>query len=527
MKKIIGSLGVIVLIIIVAIGTLTSTNEEESPLDQLKDKFSEKHVPTVDHSKFTRLQKEFKSPRDVTAECISCHNKRGEEVMKSNHWNWEREEYIEGRGIVSIGKKNAMNNFCIGTQGNEKSCAKCHIGYGMNEKGFSFTDQNNIDCLVCHDNTETYAKAPNQGGEPLKTLDLNNIAQNVGRPRRSNCGVCHFYGGGVDNVKHGDLSSLMFEPTADIDVHMAVEGENMQCVDCHKTKQHIISGKMYSLSSMNLDRVLCEDCHTETPHENGILNEHTLKVACQTCHIPIYAKEKSTKLHWDWSTAGKLKNGEPYELDDSLGNHTYLSIKGSFVYGRNIKPEYQWFNGTASHYLEGDVVEDSSKPVVLNKLHGSYIDPDSKIIPVKVHRAIQPFDPINKILIQPKLYSDKKGEGAFWKDFNWESASEEGMKAAGLPFSGKVTFIRTEMNWPINHQVSSAKDAVKCSECHTRENSRLAALTDFYMPGRDFSFIIDFLGKWLIILVLIGVIVHGSIRIIAAKKLNKGVNDHD
>ncbi len=131
----------------------------------------------------------------------------------SNHWNWEREEYIEGRGIVSIGKKNAMNNFCIGTQGNEKSCAKCHIGYGMDEKGFSFTDANNIDCLVCHDNTETYAKAPNQGGKPLLTLDFNNIAQNVGKPQRTNCGVCHFFGGGGDNVKHGDLSSAMFEPS--------------------------------------------------------------------------------------------------------------------------------------------------------------------------------------------------------------------------------------------------------------------------------------------------------------------------
>ena len=44
------------------------------------------------------------------------------------------------------------------------------------------------------------------------TLDFNNIAQNVGKPKRTNCGVCHFYGGGGDNVKHGDLSSLMFEP---------------------------------------------------------------------------------------------------------------------------------------------------------------------------------------------------------------------------------------------------------------------------------------------------------------------------
>ena len=170
MKKIIGSIGVMVLVYCCCNWHFNNKNFEETSFDKLRDKYSEEQISSVDHSKFPQLQKEFNSPSEVTAECITCHNKRHEEVMHSNHWNWEREEYIEGRGIVSIGKKNAMNNFCIGTQGNEKSCAKCHIGYGMDEKGFSFTDANNIDCLVCHDNTETYAKAPNQGGEPLLNL---------------------------------------------------------------------------------------------------------------------------------------------------------------------------------------------------------------------------------------------------------------------------------------------------------------------------------------------------------------------
>ncbi|MCB0753004.1 MAG: cytochrome C, partial [Ignavibacteriae bacterium] len=82
-----------------------------------------------------------------------------------------------------------------------------------------------------------------------------------------------------------------------------------------------------------------------------------------------------------------------------------------------------------------------------------------------------------------------------------------------------------EMNWPINHQVSTSKSSVQCAECHTRENSRLAQLNDFYMPGRDYSKVIDLIGIWNIILALFGILIHGTFRFIAAKKLKNGVNE--
>ncbi|HOJ08319.1 MAG: tetrathionate reductase family octaheme c-type cytochrome [Ignavibacteriota bacterium] len=521
MRKIVVILAFIGLLIIIAIGFFSQRDYEPTTLMKLKEKYSKKYFPSVDHSKFTSLQQKFSSPQQVTAACISCHNKRHQEVMQSNHWNWEREEYIEGKGIVYLGKRNAINNFCIGTQGNEESCAKCHIGYGMTSKGKSFTDSTNVDCLVCHDNTETYVKESEKGGMPLATLNFNEIAQSVGKPKLSNCGVCHFYGGGGNNVKHGDLDEAMFETTRDVDVHMGTDGAKLQCVDCHTTEKHNISGKVYSLSSMNMDRNTCEQCHTATPHEENILNEHTIKVACQSCHIPIYAKVNSTKMSWDWSTAGKLRNGEPYEENDSLGNHTYLSIKGDFTWDRNVVPDYIWFNGTASHYLEGDLISDTTRPLVLNQLHGSYADDDSKIYPVKIHKAKQPYDPVNKILIKPKLYADKKGEGALWIDFDWHSAAVEGMKEANLPFSGQIAFINTEMYWPVNHMVSVKENTLDCNGCHTRENSRLAGLNDFYMPGRDYSNIVEVGGVWMLILTLLGVLAHASVRIFVAVKSKK------
>ncbi len=523
MKKIILTLAFISLLIILAIGYLSQTDYEPTTLMNLKEKYSEKYIPSVDHSKFLSLQQKFNSPQQVTATCIGCHNKRHTEVMQSNHWNWEREEYVKGRGIVYLGKKNAINNFCIGTQGNEESCAKCHIGYGMTSDGKVYTDSLNVDCLVCHDNSETYVKASEMGGAPETTLDFNLIAQSVGKPKLSNCGVCHFFGGGGNNVKHGDLDMAMFETIKDVDVHMGIDGAKLQCVDCHTTEKHNISGKVYSLSSMNLNRNTCEQCHTETPHEDNILNEHSIKVACQSCHIPTYAKANSTKMYWDWSTAGKLKNGEPYEEDDSLGNHTYLSIKGSFVWERNVVPDYIWFNGTASHYLEGDVINDTANALVLNQLHGSYADDESKIYPVKIHIAKQPYDPVNRILIQPKLFAENKGEGAFWKDFNWQTASEVGMKEANLPFSGKISFIETKMYWPVNHMVATKENTLSCNGCHTRENSRLAGLNDFYMPGRDYSKIVETLGVWNLLLTLLGVMIHASVRIFVAVKAKRGI----
>lgn len=520
MKQAILILSIFIIIIISLVGFLRQSDISPDNMIKLRGKYPIVQSSSVDHSKFEILHKNFSNPKEVTKSCISCHNKRHTEVMESNHWNWEREEFEEGRGIVYLGKKNALNNFCIGTHGNEGRCGSCHIGLGMDYEGKIYSDSSNIDCLICHDNSETYAKEPENAGAPLDTLNLNLIAQSVGKPKRSNCGICHFYGGGGNNVKHGDLEMAMFEPSKEIDIHMASEGANMQCVECHKTEKHNISGKMYSLSSMNLNRSDCEQCHTETPHSDDILNEHTIKVSCQTCHIPTYAKANSTKMYWDWSTAGKLKNGEPFTEEDSLGNHSYMSIKGSFKWARNIKPDYIWFNGTASHYLKGDVISDTTSPLVLNQLHGSYSDEESKIIPVKIHTAKQPFDPVNKMLIQPKLFSHEKGVGAFWMDFDWQTSSKIGMEESGLPFSGKISFLETKMYWPVNHMVSSKEEAVQCKECHTQENSRLAGLNDFYMPGRDYNGIVDFLGKLLIIFTIIGIIAHGSIRLVTAK-INK------
>jgi len=306
---------------------------------------------------------------------------------------------------------------------------------------------------------------------------------------------------------------------------MAVEGENMSCVECHTTDKHNMAGKLYALSSENKNRATCTQCHTDSPHESELLNEHFIRIACQTCHIPTYSKANGTKMIWDWSTAGRLdEDGNPMHENDADGNHNYLSIKGNFVYDTDVIPEYYWFNGLADHQLITDKID--TIPVQMNSLSGSYLDKGnqqrtdkpSKIWPVKVHRGKQIFDSINNTLIQPKLHAEMKGDSAYWKDFNWDEASIAGMKYLDLPYSGKYGFVETEMYWPLNHMVSPKENTLSCKDCHTRDNGRLAQLNEFYLPGRDKNMLLDVLGIGLVALALLGAILHGSLRIFFRKK---------
>jgi octaheme c-type cytochrome (tetrathionate reductase family) len=501
------------LLALVAINVFHKEEEPNLALEELRAKYAKIARPSVDHSKLAALQKEFSSPQEVTETCIACHTERHVEIMESSHWNWERVSYVEGKGVKALGKKNVLNNFCIGSQSNEKACAKCHIGFGMDGDLFDFNNSRNVDCMVCHDNSEAYMKGSAMAGYPARTVNLTEVAQSVGSPLKSNCGSCHFYSGGGNNVKHGDLEEATLSATREIDVHMAVNGLDMQCIDCHTAENHQMLGRLYSVSSENTQRATCEQCHTSTPHLSELLDRHTARVACQTCHIPEYAKVNATKMAWKWSEAGKLQDNLPYHHEDTMGNHSYLSEKGEFKWARNVKPDYLWFNGNAKHYFLGDTIDLANLPLKMNELLGAHDDKNSKIYPVKIHVGDQIYDKTHKYLIQPKLYGEQKGDSAYWTDFDWNIASEAGMKDIGMSYSGEYAFVETEMYWPVNHMVSPKDKSLGCSECHTREGGRLASLTGFYIPGRDHSPWIDNTGFLLVLLSLFGIVVHGSFRI--------------
>jgi rhodanese-related sulfurtransferase len=217
MKRIVFALLLFGALTVIVVAALFPRGAEPTPLVKLKGQYAKKIKSSVDHSLFSQLKTRFAKPQDVTAACIGCHNGRHVEVLLSSHWNWERTEYVAGQGIRAIGKKNALNNFCIGVSGNEQSCNRCHIGYGYADATFDFKNPLNVDCLACHDNSGKYAKAAGGAGMPDPTVDLTEVAQHVGRPQRANCGTCHFFGGGGNNVKHGDLESALFDAPRIVD----------------------------------------------------------------------------------------------------------------------------------------------------------------------------------------------------------------------------------------------------------------------------------------------------------------------
>ena len=511
------------------------------------DEAADKPLPgerwiTADHSKFEVLRQEFTSGPQVTAACLSCHTEAAAQFMKTIHWTWICPKAPPEARLGKAGF--AINNFCIGQPSNEPRCTSCHAGYGYKDKYFDFTDQARVDCLVCHEQTGTYEKFPAGAGNPAakptvfpgngKTYnppDWNTVAQSVARPTRENCGTCHFFGGGGDGVKHGDLDSSMFEPDRALDVHMDAAGANFPCTRCHTTVVHKISGRCYKTPAADkpvslveddqTTRITCVSCHTATPHKTEAkLNDHTDKVACQSCHIPTFARVKPTKMRWDWSTAGRRDSeGRPIREEGPLGRHKYDGQKGDFVWAKDVVPQYFWFNGSLEHITAVTKIDDS-QAVMLNDIQGNRDDPNARIYPFKIHTGKTPYDSGNKTMVIPHLFGPK-GSGAYWQDYDWDAAIRTGMAYNGLPYSGEYGFVETAYAFPTTHMVAPKENALQCGACHSNDSSRLANLGGFYMPGRDSYKALDIIG-WLGALgALAGVSFHGLGRMVTRGRRRK------
>lgn len=463
--------------------------------------------PAFDHSTLSELQQSFTADiaggKQVTALCLGCHAQAGQDVLKTAHWNWQgATPGLAGHTTgTSIGKKNLVNNFCVAIPSNEKRCTQCHVGYGWVDKTFDFTDEGSIDCLVCH--SPNYKKDPTTGGGPLDgindgttpAVDMALAAQTVGRPTRATCGGCHFSAGGGDSVKKGDIYSALGNPADEtVDVHMGNSNYKFVCVDCHVAKNHQITGAGVHLP-VSEGRMDCSDCHGEAPHSSAVQNNHARDLACQTCHVPAFARQKPTKMNWDWSTAGNRDRGTNGVETTTVSGQTvtnYDAMKGDFVWVKDVRPEYAWYNGQVERMTLTDSFASgmgtSTTPIHLGGPTATIDDMDAVIYPFKVMRGRQPVDVTNHLVSSPKLF----GPGGFWATIpaagsydaavvqtNWTNALTAGARYASQigpsdtyshvsagSGSPQWDWAYTEMWMGINHEVAPSTAALGCTDCH-------------------------------------------------------------
>ena len=391
--------------------------------------------------------------------CLDCHQT---EVHGSVMYQWQGQapEIVNGppvQGKISGG----VNSYCINILGNWNTCGNCHVGLGaLPEATASPAQLANIDCLICHQ--EQYRRIKVGGvfvpDTAAMTITMDQAVQTVHLPRRYNCLQCHARAGGGDAVKRGDLAMAHVATTdTGYDVHMATTGGDLVCQNCHTTTNHRVAGRGSDLrptdSATPMD---CTDCHvnTSTSHPGTTNRRHLDRVACQSCHIPTYAKNASdtpeseaTETHRTWLSSHSA--AAPFHPALTTDNH--------------LTPVYRFWNGSSRNYLLYEVA--ATDPVTgrypTSRPVGHASNPDAKLYPFKYKTAEQPITNDTSQLIALDT-------SVFFATADAAAATEQGLVNMGLDPATPYSWIETDTLQLLN-QMKGPQNVV-CRQCHGNEN---------------------------------------------------------
>ncbi len=323
-------------------------------------------------------------------------------------------------------------------------------------------DLANVDCLICHGpDYERTVVEDSDGGfrfAPAEGVDALAAAQAAQRPTSEMCNRCHLEASGGASFQHGE-----YPTSPEVDVHLAA---GLQCIDCHVTEDHKTAGGGYLIAQELPEvEVSCEGCHEE-PHEGDdalLLDMHLGRVACQTCHIPLIARdpEYPTQMTRDYS--------QPI-LDEETGLYgPQVSIESDMI------PAYLW---QQEHQMESP-----SRPV------GSIDDPDARITPWKPLEITAPHDAETGMPVALK-------QDVYKVTGDLDAAVAAGIEALGQDAgsSGEWEAVIELLYLGANHQVAPPAQALQCVDCHADggrldfvalgyEEERAARLAVLAMPA--------------------------------------------
>ncbi len=343
-------------------------------------------------------------------------------------------------------------------------------------------------------------------GTPMTPMALTTeqAAQTVHRTTRQSCLNCHAGAGGANGAKRGDLSSFSANPPVVLDMHMssAAGGANLTCSACHNVagtdgkSTHRVRGRGLDLRANDTAaRFTCDaaGCHTSTPHgavTNGTqLNRHTAKVACQTCHIPTYAKVVATAT----GSAG-MPTEVVRDWSKPVVSQTACSGRGGWlpedIRASNLRPSYAWFDGTSRVTYVGEPVSTMpTKPLDANIAafmglptgtaaytmgapNGTVNTAAAKIYPMKEHWSKMAVSTATNTLVPQSTFEFFR-TGSFCRavaigmGLNADTACA-GAQNTGVPAGARAVPVHTYQT--LNHGVEPQSGALgannACGSCH-------------------------------------------------------------
>jgi hypothetical protein len=426
------------------------------------------------------------------ATCIGCHQAEAKEMLQSLHSQWSGPTPdLSNTSGEALGKGvGGINTFCTYAMSSKSACFSCHVRADGNAP--DTVKDEDVDCLMCHsdiyqrtfvtdpNNTETvtnvdgviktyvfgkvddhgnYTTVPDFAKMPSGT-NMVNVARTVHLPTNQSCLRCHAKAGGGDWTKRGDMGMNSADATVDQDVHLAKDGADLSCVDCHSALNHKIAGRGIDLRQTEAKAPTCQSCHNAAPHSSSTLNRHAQgQVSCQVCHIREYAKGGATEMSRDWS--------------NPVWNPAFCSGQGGFVGEElkqaHVKPEYVWFDGTSYVYNVGEIIQpDGNNVLHMAKANGAPFDGRSQIVPIKRHFSNIPLDASGRIIPPAIMWMFMTG------DFDiavQKGIEEQAEKGRADDYTGNYRMYQADAEMLITHGVDPKEKAPSCAECHNGSGS--------------------------------------------------------